>query len=85
MHELVKADGIVCINCAARTRSSEGDICVPWKFGPKNRINKRIKNYKLGIGTGSGTSMRPKDCPHPENTVASTSDAQVMLRNLLKK
>lgn len=85
MHELVKADDSACEHCAAKTRSFEGYVCVPWKLGTSNK--NKGKNHRIVIGRThkTGTTMRPKDCPHPESAVATTSNAQVMLKRILGK
>ena len=59
MHELIKADGIACFLCAARTFSTEGDICLSWKLGQSNLNNGKHKRFVFGRNQKSGTTLRP--------------------------
>lgn len=83
MGEFIKADGVACNTCAAKTLTNEGSICQPWKLGPSN--NKRKGRHVIGRSHSSGTTLRPLLCPHPENKVSTTQSTQVLLKRLLRK
>lgn len=83
MVEAIKADGIACNTCAARTLTNEGPVCQPWKLGPSN--NKKKGRHVIGRNHSTGTTLRPILCPHPESKVSTTHSAQVLLKKLLKK
>jgi len=85
MGERVRADGPACATCAAKTLSTEGAICEPWKLGPSNNSNRKHRRQVLGRNHTSGTTMRPLLCPHPESQVLTTPTTQVLLRRILKK
>jgi hypothetical protein len=80
--ELIKADGIACTTCAAKTLTQEGSVCQPWKLGPSN---KRKHGFVYGRNHKSGTTLRPKLCPHPENKVSTAPSTQSLLTKLFKK
>ena len=79
------ADGSACLYCAAKTLTTEGAICQPWKLGASNNKNKRHKRNIFGRNHSTGTTMRPVNCPHPESKVSTSQGTQVMLKRLLKK
>ncbi len=83
MAETIRADRPACVTCAARTRSSDGFVCEPWKLGASN--NKKKNRFVLGRNQHTGTTMRPMLCPHPESKVSSTPSTQVALRHVLGK
>ena len=79
--EKVKADGIACATCAAKSFSLEGPICEPWKLGQGNTGRKIV----FGRTQRTGTTMRPILCPHRESKVATIRSTQAILREQLNK
>lgn len=82
--ERVKADGIACVTCAAKTLTAEGSICEPWKLGQSNKKGKNGR-FVMGRNHTKGTTMRPKLCPHPESIASTGPSAQVLLRKILNR
>lgn len=85
MAESIKADGLACFLCAARTVVARESICEPWKLGQSNKANGKHKRFVFGRNHTSGTTMRPKDCPHPESKVLTTEDSRHKLKILFRK
>ncbi|MEK7472878.1 MAG: hypothetical protein AAB625_02445 [Patescibacteria group bacterium] len=81
MPDRINATNPACTICAAKTISSEGIICQPWRLGQANRKHQNI----IGRNHHSGTTLRPILCPHPDNTVAVSPSPQIILRKLLYK
>lgn len=79
MTELLKADGTAYLLCAARTPTTEGNICLPWKLSQGNRKGRKGRRV-FGVRYGTGTTMRPDNCPHPENKVSDEPSYAVTLR-----
>lgn len=83
MTELIKADNAACFSCAARSFTTDGYVCQPSRLGQSNKIQGKHRRFVFGRNHTSGTTLRPSSCPHPENVVKTTSDAQIMLRKKL--
>jgi hypothetical protein len=82
---LVMADSVACSFCAAKTPSSEGNICLPEKLGQSNKTNGKHRRFVFGRSHKSGTTMRPKDCPHPDHKVSTQSSVQSMLYKIVNR
>lgn len=82
--KLVMADGAACSFCAAKTPSTEGNVCVPEKLGQSNKTNGKHRRFVIGRNHKSGTTMRPKGCPHPDHKVSTQSSVQSMLYKIIK-
>ncbi len=85
MAEKIKADGLACYFCAARTVVAMESICEPWKLGQSNKVKGKHKRFVLGRNHTSGTTMRPNGCPHPESRVPTTENSQRLLKKLIRK
>jgi hypothetical protein len=81
MPDRINATHQACTTCAAKTASSEGFICLPWRLGQSNNKHRNI----IGRNHHSGTTLRPILCPHPDNNVAESSSPHVMLRKFLNR
>jgi hypothetical protein len=86
MSERFLADGKACFTCAARTLLANGEpsICQPSKLGQSNKKEGKHRRFVIVRRHTTGTTMRPKDCPHPESKVATTSSTQSLLYKIVK-